>query len=632
MSVKNKTKKELNNEILSLQKRVAELELNNKKDMTQIYLDIAEVMILVIGENEEVNLINKKGCKILEYKHDEIIGRNWFEHFLPEEIREKTKAVYRKLMRGEINAVEYHENNILTKSGKERLIAWHNSVLANKSGHIIGTVSSGIDITEQKQAEERFRLAVESSPNGIVMVDSEGKIIMVNSHIEMLFGYNREELIEQPVELLIPDNFRSVHLKHRKDFFTNPSERPMGAGRDLFAKRKDGTEFPVEIGLSPIELEGNTVVLSTITDISERKRAEKLIRQSEEKLRLIMDNTTDSILVFDTNGKITGINSEAKSMLNKKGSKIINSIWELVPPENKPKFSEELKKVKEGRRLFDWETEILLANGERLAVSVGLVYVEESSGIFIETIRDISERVALRNKIIEFEKTQIVANMAEGIAHHMGTPLTSMLLRIQMLKEDIETFPEHQKIMEKLETVEKQIFYGQKVMQRLLKFASKPINQKQAVIISSLIIEASEIIKPLCNKSDIDIELTLDNDPKVMVDSDMLALVLSDMMMNAIEAMPEGGKLTINVSTISYPDSIAIIKISDTGTGIPNDILPQVFEPFFSTKPAGKGTGLGLAVAKRIIHDHRGQISIQSIEGDGTTIKIEIPIYEEVIE
>ena len=168
MSVKNKTKKELNNEIESLQKLVAELELNNKKDMTQIYLDIAEVMILVIGENEEVNLINKKGCKILEYKHDEIIGRNWFEHFLPEEIREKTKAVYRKLMRGEINAVEYHENNILTKSGKEMLIAWHNSVLTNKSGHIIGTVSSGIDITEQKQAEERFRLAVESSPNGIV--------------------------------------------------------------------------------------------------------------------------------------------------------------------------------------------------------------------------------------------------------------------------------------------------------------------------------------------------------------------------------------------------------------------------------------------------------------------------------
>jgi len=96
--------------------------------------------------------------------------------------------------------------------------------------------------------------------------------------------------------------------------------------------------------------------------------------------------------------------------------------------------------------------------------------------------------------------------------------------------------------------------------------------------------------------------------------------------------MPEGGKLTINVSTISYPDSIAIIKISDTGTGIPNDILPQVFEPFFSTKPAGKGTGLGLSVAKRIVQDHRGQISIQSIEGDGTTIKIEIPIYEEVIE
>lgn len=632
MNDRYKTKKKLINELESLRKQVAEVELNIDKNMAQIYLDIAEVIMLVIDDNEEVSLINKKGCKILGYKHDEIIGRNWFENFLPEEIRENTKAVYRKLMRGEIDPAEYHENNILTKSGKERLIAWRNSILTNKSGHIIGTVSSGIDITEQKQAEERFRLAVEASPNGIVMVDSKGKIIMVNSQIEMLFGYNREELIEQPVELLIPDKFRSVHLEHRKDFFTSPSARPMGAGRDLIAKRKDGTGFPVEIGLSPIELDGNTAVLSSITDISERKRAEKLIRQSEEKLRLIMDNTADSILVFDTNGKITGINSEAKSMLNKNGSKIINSIWELVPPENKPRFSEELKKVKEGRRLFDWETEIFLANGKRLSVSVGLVYVEESSGTFIETIRDISERVALRNKIIEFEKTQVIANMAEGIAHHMGTPLTSMLLRIQMLKEDVESLAEHHKITEKLETVENQIYYGQKVMQRLLKFASKPENQKQANRISHLVREAIEVMRPLCNKPGIELELTLDSDAKILVDSDMLALVFSDMMMNAIDAMPEGGKLSINVSTISYPDSIVIIKISDTGTGIPNDILPQVFEPFFSTKPAGKGTGLGLSVAKRIVQDHSGQISIHSIEGEGTTIKIEIPIYEEVSE
>jgi two-component system NtrC family sensor kinase len=216
--------------------------------------------------------------------------------------------------------------------------------------------------------------------------------------------------------------------------------------------------------------------------------------------------------------------------------------------------------------------------------------------------------------------------MAEGIAHHMGTPLASMLLRVQMLKEDINGIPEYKKFMERLDSIEKQIFYAQRVMQRLLKFASKPENVKRPEKVFYLIEEAVDIIKPLLRKEGIELELCLGEGVKVWADSNLLLLVFSDIMMNAVDAMPSGGRLSITTSNVN-PD--VQVQISDTGIGIPRAVLPFIFDPFFTTKPAGKGTGLGLSVAKRIILDHNGKISIESTEGEGTSVLIRLPIYSE---
>ncbi len=144
----------------------------------------------------------------------------------------------------------------------------------------ITTMALAAEISQHKRAAERFRLAVESAPNAMVMIDRHGKIIMVNSYAMKLFGYVREELVGRAVEVLVPERFRGGHPEHRMGFSSSPRARPMGAGRDLYAVRKDGSEFPVEIGLNPIETEEGLLVLSAIVDISERKRAE------EEILRL----------------------------------------------------------------------------------------------------------------------------------------------------------------------------------------------------------------------------------------------------------------------------------------------------------------------------------------------------------
>jgi len=143
----------------------------------------------------------------------------------------------------------------------------------------ITTLALAAEISQHKRAGERFRLAVESAPNAMVMIDRQGKIVMVNSQAVKMFGYNREELTGQSVEALIPERFRGGHPEHRMGFSSSPRARPMGAGRDLYAVRKDGSEFPVEIGLNPIDTEEGPLVLSAIVDISERKRADEEIQR-----------------------------------------------------------------------------------------------------------------------------------------------------------------------------------------------------------------------------------------------------------------------------------------------------------------------------------------------------------------
>jgi PAS domain S-box-containing protein len=141
-------------------------------------------------------------------------------------------------------------------------------------------LSAIVDISERKRSEERFRLVVEAAPNAMVMINAHGEIEMVNAQAERVFGYERAELIGQPVEILLPQRLSAQHPELRQAYFDAPQSRPMGIGRDLYGRRKDGSEFPVEIGLNPIETEDGTMVLSAIVDISDRKQKERSIEQS----------------------------------------------------------------------------------------------------------------------------------------------------------------------------------------------------------------------------------------------------------------------------------------------------------------------------------------------------------------
>jgi PAS domain S-box-containing protein len=191
------------------------------------------------------------------------------------------------------------ESRMRTKSGAYRwnldvgkVVEW------DADGQPYRMVGCTTDVTERRRANDRFRLAVESAPSGMLMVDPDGLIVLVNSEAERLFGYSREELLGQSVDMLVPVRMRQDHPQHRAKFFADPHARAMGAGRDLFGVRRDGSEFPIEIGLNPIEAEDGLMVLSAIVDITERKRAQEWLQDMNRTLERRVEERTHLIALL----------------------------------------------------------------------------------------------------------------------------------------------------------------------------------------------------------------------------------------------------------------------------------------------------------------------------------------------
>jgi len=285
------------------ERKWAEQLLRKERDKAQKYLDVAAVMMVAIDAEQRVGLINKKGCEILGYSEDEILAKNWFDNFLPESVREEVRDIFEKTVRGEISPLEYYENPILTKSRQERLIAWHNTILRDEKGEVIGTLSSGEDITERKRTEEQLQrqkkelqVILDSVPASILYKDKENRFIRVNRICAELVGRPIEEIEGKSCFEIFPHDQAEAFWRDDKEVIAGHPKRniiePVETPKGTRLVQTDKIPYRDE--------KGNVIgVVGFAIDITERKKAEQALRESEQRFRTLFDQAAESVVLVD---------------------------------------------------------------------------------------------------------------------------------------------------------------------------------------------------------------------------------------------------------------------------------------------------------------------------------------------
>jgi len=313
-------------------RKEAERAMLLERDKLRKYLEVAGVMVVVLDRNGKVELINRKGCEVLEYREEEIIGKDWFSNFIPERIRSEVRLVFSMLVSGGRDASEaegYYENPVLTRSGGERTVLWHNSLL-KEDGRVIGVLSSGEDITERKltekalkESEARYRLVHNTAFDGIIIANSQDRIIDCNDSAARIFGYNRGELIGMPVSTIVPERYREAHRKGLKRFLETGESKVQGQIAEYEGLKKSGEVFPLELALNNFTLGGVIHFTAMIRDITERKKTER--DRELMQARLSQSQKMEAIgrfaggIAHDFNNILTAIRGNAELALEDLG-------------------------------------------------------------------------------------------------------------------------------------------------------------------------------------------------------------------------------------------------------------------------------------------------------------------------
>lgn len=521
----------------------------------------------------------------------------------------------------------------------------------------------------------------EIAPDAMLAVDPDGVIVLANAQSERLFGYPSDTLTGQPLEILVPESLRHAHGGLRRDFMAKPRVRPMGMSQELTGLRRDGREFPIEIGLSPVDTERGTIVLASLRDISDTRR----VRQAQARARRDQYVAQIGRLALESQDyetAVRGIPGLVAAALEVPAVAILSTEWHRSQLRVRaatglsPQATETLASVlgdadfvrsSYGAGNRDPITSATTQDGvlamvrSRLAEAgfhafamVPLFGRYEPLGVLaalapgdaafdqgkVEFLQAVSgwlaaavQRNRTEEQLAHAQRLDAIGQLTGGIAHDFNNLLTVISGNLQLLEAEL---PERPDLREIIDSGVRAVSRGSDLTRRLLAFARRQPLQPRAVVPKPLLEELGHMLRRTLGES-IAIDIECDADvPDVYADANELDTALVNLSLNARDAMPRGGRLAIAAREVMVessrpgrklpPGRYVAFTVSDTGTGMAPDVLAHALEPFFTTKGAAKGSGLGLSMVYGFATQSGGGMSIDSRLGYGTRVELSLPV------
>jgi PAS domain S-box-containing protein len=497
------------------------------------------------------------------------------------------------------------------------------------------------------QADLRFRQIFEASPDAILQVDREGRIVLANSLAGEMFRCRLDGLLGKSVDEFVPTRFRDRHPGYREHYQAKPAMRPMGSGLDLWARRADGSEFPVDITLSPLDTKDGPQIMCVVRDMTDRRRIERdLHRQAQ-----LIEASHDAIIVREPGGRILQWNAGAQEIYGWSAAEAIGQVSHALFQTVFPVSLEALEAEIDHSGKWDGELQHTRRDGARITVETRHILLGKTdgqAGALLEINRDITQRkrveeavgalnaklgaankeLELRNREVE-RANRLKSEFLASMSHELRTPLNAIIGFSDLLAEQIAgalsskqlRFVNHiQQGARHLLALINDILDLSKVEAGRLEL------NRESVLVAVVLADVLTGIRSLAAAKSIVVHSSIGPDVTVFADRIRFKQILLNLLSNAVKFTPDGGKIW--VEAIERRGRLTV-SVSDTGLGIPIEEQEAIFDAFHqagaTTRGIKEGTGLGLAITKRLVEEHGGRIWVESELGKGARLSFTMP-------